>query len=384
MTLLIAIVNGMLLLLLPLGSFDTDASIAGAGGLLALRSAGILLVDIPAGLAVRRFGEKKLILLSLTTMAIACLGLYLSRQWLSMALFTLLFGVGVGGWTLTRHSFVSGKTVRHKRGRTMAGFVGVQRAGVFLGPLIGGGMAQLYGYDSAFLAGAALCLCALLPSVWYFPPVTQNSKKQSFKALVAALAALLQQHRRVLLNAALFVMILRLVKGARQLLLPLWGLHIGLDNSEIGLIVGLSALADVLLLYAGGQISDRWGRKWAAIPCLLLLSLCLLVLPYSVTFGAFLCVALFTGVANGLGGGIIMTLGADFAPADNRSTFLGVWRLIGDVSGTLSPLLIGWIGSTFVLAGASVFSGGVGLLGCGVMAFGLQETLLKSAKGKEK
>ena len=40
-------------------------------------------------------------------------------------------------------------------------------------------------------------------------------------------------------------------------------------------------------------------------------------------------VALLLGFGNGLGSGIVMTLGADFAPARGRAEFLGVWRLVG-------------------------------------------------------
>ena len=43
---------------------------------------------------------------------------------------------------------------------------------------------------------------------------------------------------------------------------------------------------------------------------------------------------------NGLGAGIVMTLGADAAPVDGRSQFLGAWRLCGDIGNTGGPLLV--------------------------------------------
>ena len=43
---------------------------------------------------------------------------------------------------------------------------------------------------------------------------------------------------------------------------------------------------------------------------------------------------------NGLGAGIVMTLGADASPDEGRSQFLGAWRLCGDIGNTGGPLLV--------------------------------------------
>jgi hypothetical protein len=43
---------------------------------------------------------------------------------------------------------------------------------------------------------------------------------------------------------------------------------------------------------------------------------------------------------NGLGSGIVMTLGADTAPTRGRSQYLGAWRLCGDVGITQFQKLI--------------------------------------------
>lgn len=136
----------------------------------------------------------------------------------------------------------------------------------------------------------------------------------------------------------------------------------------------------MVFLTVGGRISDSRGRKWSAIPSLFLLSIALILLPFSEGFGSFAAIALVLGMAHGLGGGMIMTLGADLAPANNVSTFLGSWRLMGDLSGTLSPLIIGWIGNVFMLATASVFGGLVGFAGCFVVHFWVKEPLSQSGK----
>jgi MFS family permease len=47
------------------------------------------------------------------------------------------------------------------------------------------------------------------------------------------------------------------------------------------------------------------------------------------------------GFANGLMSGIVLTLGADLAPAHVRGPFLGVFYLLADCGSTVGPLLAG-------------------------------------------
>ena len=56
---------------------------------------------------------------------------------------------------------------------------------------------------------------------------------------------------------------------------------------------------------------------------MVILSIALLLVPWTSTFGQFLSVSLLSGLGNGFGTGILMTLGGDFAPRYGRSQFLG-------------------------------------------------------------
>ena len=141
--------------------------------------------------------------------------------------------------------------------------------------------------------------------------------------------------------------------------------------------MAITATAELIMVHPGGLLSDKFGRKWAAMPSLLLLSLSLVLLPYCHTFYAMAAFALFSGMANGLGGGVIMTLGLDLAPKDQRGTFLGLWRLLADISGTLSPLLIGLGGKVLSIASTAVLGGSFGLLAGVLLSFKLKETLIK-------
>jgi sugar phosphate permease len=86
---------------------------------------------------------------------------------------------------------------------------------------------------------------------------------------------------------------------------------------------------------------DRLGRKVAIVPCFAIQGLVMLLLPLAGGFAGLLAVAAVRGFANGLGSGVMMTVGADLAPSGSRGEFLGVWRLVGDAGGSGAPLALG-------------------------------------------
>lgn len=212
----------MIMLLLPLYAVEIGISIVGIGSLMAARGVGILIADLPAGIAIHRFGEKRLIQLSLLVIAISCVGIFVCHSLLSLLVLISLFGVGIGGWSLAQHSFLGAKTANHRRGRSLSKLVMFQRGGFFIGPVIGGIISHYYDFEAAFLVATTITLIALTLCSLTLAKPHQPKKSLSIKAQFISLPAFIKQHQRIFMTAAVFVMILRLVRGARQFLLPLW------------------------------------------------------------------------------------------------------------------------------------------------------------------
>jgi len=82
----------------------------------------------------------------------------------------------------------------------------------------------------------------------------------------------------------------------------------------------------------------------------------------------FIAAAMVLSVANGLGSGILMTLGSDLADKRNPAPFLGAWRFTAGVGGAAAPLLIAGITAIASLAPAAAVMGVLGMLGAGVLA----------------
>ena len=69
------------------------------------------------------------------------------------------------------------------------------------------------------------------------------------------------------------------------------------------------------------------------------------------------------GVGNGMSSGIVMTLGADLSPPDQRPVFLGVWRVFSDSGNAAGPFVISGVTALATLGAGIVSMGIVGVLG---------------------
>ena len=82
--------------------------------------------------------------------------------------------------------------------------------------------------------------------------------------------------------------------------------------------------------------------------------------------GLFL-VAIAMSLANGLGSGLIMTLGADLAPADARGEFLGAFRFLVDGAVAITAPVLAIASATLGLGYGFFFFGFLGLIGAWIM-----------------
>jgi MFS family permease len=150
-----------------------------------------------------------------------------------------------------------------------------------------------------------------------------------------------------------------------------------MQEGGIALVVGVAGAVDLALFFTSGQIMDRFGRLWSALPSMIGLGLGHLALAAVVGLAAtigspdavawFVAVAIVMSLANGVGSGILMTLGADLAPRHDPAPFLGAYRFTGDVGNASAPLALSGLVAAVSLPFAAGVIGVVGLLGAGLL-----------------
>jgi len=132
---------------------------------------------------------------------------------------------------------------------------------------------------------------------------------------------------------------------------PHRGVEIQLPSAAtISLIYGMSSGIDMLVFYPAGRVMDRKGRIWVALPAMVLMGLAMLLMPLTQGAITLLLAAMLMGFGNGIGSGMIMTLGADYSPSAGRAHFLGLWRLMSDLGSTGGPAVLAGVTALLSLA----------------------------------
>ncbi len=361
---LFAVGQGAIVPVIPLFALELGTSVAGAGAIVALQGIGMLFFDIPAGLLVSRIGERGAMVIGTGALAAVAIGVTTSTSPLLLAPLVFVMGCAWSIWLLARLSYTSEVTPFELRGRVLSLLGGSNRMGMFVGPFVGGFVADRAGLASAFYVQAALASAA---AALMFLVVPADDEHRPTTGGSGGVGPALRTHGFTFATAGIVAMTISALRSTRSAVIPLWGTSINLDAGDIGVIFGLSAAVDVLLFYPAGVVMDRFGRKWTAIPCLLILSSGLVAIPLTHTFAGLLLVALVIGLGNGMGAGINMTLGADFAPSLGRAAFLGAWRLVADLGTAGGPVLLSVVTAATTLGTATVVTAAFGVAGAAVM-----------------
>lgn len=371
--LLFAIGTGAAIFIFPLFAFELSGNVALAGLVLGLKGAGTLVTNIPSGLLVSRFGEKTALVLGAVLLLVTGLIASQISSIAALLICSLVMGSAVSLWFLARLKYVSDHISQQIWGRAMATLSCIEKIGMLLGPLIAGHLIKSFHHGFAFNLTTLLALAALL-LIFLYTDNLHTKQPQHSKGRVDLIFNIITKHKRLFLTVGSVIVIMLLLRTAKQALLPIWGLFINLDAAQIGFIVFLVGCADLLMFLPAGLIMDHWGRKWSALPSLLFFALGYAVLPLADSYSAFIMAAIIIGLGDGLSTGWGNTMISDLSPAENRGEYFGLWRTIGD-AGTLSgPLIVGYLASTIALPLTASLTALAGIFGAIILASKVKET----------
>jgi len=386
-TVLFALGEGAVIPLVPVIAAQLGADVATAALVASALVIGQLCGNLPAGWAVARIGERLTMAIAGVISLAGIVGMALAPSLGVFAIAVFLIGFCAAAFGLARHSFMTTRVPLSFRARALSLLGGTFRLGMFVGPFIAAGLLAVFGDEHATIWFFGGCLVATVLLVLLGPDpekqlpapaasradsgLTEDTGEPVTGSIPTAertgVIRTMWRYRRVLSTLGLAAASLSAVRSARQVVLPLWGVSIGLDAQTIALVVGVSGAIDFALFYASGQVMDRFGRLWAALPAMLLMGLGFIALSFThdgdqaaMWFALFAAVL---GVGNGLSSGILLTLGADAAPQSDPAAFLGSWRTLTDAGGAVAPLLVSAVAAALSLSIATGLMGAVGLLG---------------------
>src|SRR5690606_36413456 len=98
------------------------------------------------------------------------------------------------------------------------------------------------------------------------------------------------------------------------------------------------------------------------LPSMLIMAASMVAIPSTAGFVGLLIASLVLGAGNGIASAIVMTIGADAAPAVDRTRILGIWRLMTDLGGGGGSLLLSGITAAISLAAGITATGALGFI----------------------
>jgi MFS family permease len=372
-SLLFGIGEGAILPVIPLTARDLGASVPTAALVVTLIGIGSLVSNIPASLITMHRGERWAIVAAAVWGALA-MALCAGTEHLGLfALGCFMVGMSQAVFSLARQSYLTEAVPVAYRARALSTLGGSMRIGMFLGPFISAavihyfGLAGAYGVGIAAMAVAA-AVAARMPDLKHRPAGTDPAAGLP-KPPAPTLRSIVLDHRHVFATLGLGVVLVSAVRATRQAVIPLWADHLGLAPSVASLIYGLSGGIDMLVFYPAGKVMDIKGRRWVAVPSMLLMGAALLLTPFTHGAVTLLLAAALIGFGNGIGSGMVMTLGADHSPAHGRAHFLGVWRLMSDIGASCGPALLSAMAATLSLGAGIAFTGLLAFAAAGQLAY---------------
>jgi MFS family permease len=363
-SLLFGIAEGGLLPIIPASAQAMGASLPTAGIILGLVMIGTLFADLPAARLINILGERKAMMSAAAVASVGTLiAAFATSLWV-LGLGVFILGASVAVFGLARHSYLTEIVPYSHRARALSILGGVFRAGHFIGPLIGAALIVLIGLQAVYWNAVVFCALASLILLFIKPDRMPDTPA----TVPGGTWKVAKRESKKLATLGVTSAIIGGLRTARLVGLPLWALSIGLPPATIALYMGIAGALDLALSYTSGQIMDRFGRRWSALPTLLGLSLTFSLLTVATDETTFLAVALLMSLANGVGSGIILVIGADLAPKGERNEFLASYRLLVDSGVAAAPLVISGVTALVGLSFAMFTVSGLGIVGA-LMAY---------------
>ncbi|APX34373.1 arabinose ABC transporter permease [Brachybacterium sp. P6-10-X1] len=350
---------------IPLLALDLGFSAWQAAALTTIFGLTSFLGPIPAGRLISRIGARSALVATGCLLVVANVIAFVVLtpavhdgpapvHRVALVVLLLVMATNTQVWQLGRQAYLGTALPPMMRARGMTLFGGVIRIGQVIGPLLGAVVMATGSDTGVFLLFAATAAAATVMIAVFLPP----GEEQAGPTRPRGQRPPRSPARRVLNRAVLARMAVvglgitpvMMARVNRPVIVPLLGAALGLDSVWISIVFGVSAVLEILLVIPAGTLMDRHGRAAVAVPCAVLMGAGYLLLAIlgtawagqgqNLALLALLVPSLLIGIGNGLGSGIVMTLGIDVSPVHERTRYLAWWNTMLGAGRLAAPLVV--------------------------------------------
>ena len=216
-----------------------------------------LLLYLPFGLLVDRWGERRWLTVGMLALGVASLGFWQASGFWTLLGCRVTQGIAASATWAAALPLAARLATTERRGVEMSVLMMAFSIGVIAGPALGslGQVRDPFLYFAGVPFGLAVCAFALLPR-------QATPSPQAVVPVAAAAPAFFRDGlRRELVCACLVILVTCATLGAIEILLPLQFSHLGWTRQHIGLFFSGWGLAMLIIQPLIGWWSDRRGRR---------------------------------------------------------------------------------------------------------------------------
>jgi len=121
--------------------------------------------------------------------------------------------------------------------------------------------------------------------------------------------------------------------------------HFSVGMTQVGILMGIFSLSNLLGRFAGGAFADKFGRKFMLIFGLVVSASSSLIMAFIDDLQLFYMTAAIVGLVGSIAGPAQGAMVADLLPEDKRTEGFGVQRVVMNLAVTIGPVFGGLLAS---------------------------------------
>ncbi|QYR21424.1 MFS transporter [Paenibacillus sp. sptzw28] len=336
---------------------DLGASNKMAGLIVGMYGLSQMLLRIPVGVVSDRIHKRKMfIVLGLIFSVVAGIGILLTDHLTWILFLRIIAGAAAATWVDFTILFAS-YYAKHETTRAMGNITVFNSLGQMFGILCGGWFADQYGWESAFLIGAAVGLAGTFAAFFVVEKFEENEQAITLNGIKEVAGD------RILMTVSFLAIILQILTFATVFgFTPVYAQSLGATKLDMGLLTFFSTLPIALASWLGGKYASQWlGERNVIVLGFILTGVFTVVIPFTGSLWMLIVTQALAGFGRGFTMPVLMSLSIKHMETGRRATAMGFYQAIYGLGMFIGPLFMGLAGDLLTLKEGFVL---VGMLGC--------------------
>ena len=255
---------------------------------------------------------------------------------------------------------------KERRGAALGTYTACTQSGSLLGPFLGGWLAYTAGFPTAFLtAGVFGCIAILIFFSLHLDEPPPRVREKGLAPVMAEMGKgflAVARNRKVLITSSTDAAKM-IANGALMAFLPLYGLSMGLNAGQVGLLFTVQAFTSFFSKPVMGRVSDRIGRQPLIVLGLVICAMTFITMPHVGSFALLLVLSSGFGFGEAVVSSSSAALVADSSEFKRLGAGMGMQGTVMDIGHASGPLLAGLLiahvsyqGAFAVIAGLQILA----------------------------